>query len=234
MTRAALVHLRLVLFSARAHMSSGVIIHIGFHPGALSDMLMIAVRVVLVMVRRRRNHFLDETGGCRARRCIVVDILPAAASLLHCCVIVIDAVAVVERRRSLRWRLTIARLLMANRHVALVVVVPAAAAVVVVLTNVAHLTVIFSAHRRPCVRRLLPTPASSLYLRFFASDPPYRTRVVFAEVDAILLAVCIGGRLGGEVVVIHNIISHCIQRAHIVFHGCVVVGLNSLGSLLLD
>ena len=92
---------------------------------------------------------------------------------------------------------------------------------------------IFSAHRR-----LLPTPASGspFYLRFFASDLPYRTRVVFAEVDTILIAVSlrIGSRLRGEVVVIDNIISHCIQRAHIVFHGCIVVGLNSLRRLLLD
>ena len=92
---------------------------------------------------------------------------------------------------------------------------------------------IFSAHRR-----LLPTPASAspFYLRFFASDLPYRTRVVFAEVDAILIAVSmrIGSRLGGEIVVIHNITSHCIQRAHIVFHGCIVVSLNSLGRLLLN
>ena len=100
-------------------MRRGVIIHIGLHPGALSDVLMIAV-----LMCGRRNYLTDETGGCRARRCILVDVFP----LLHCsCVILVD---VIESRRSLRRRLTIACLLMAKRHVALEVVAPAAGVVV--------------------------------------------------------------------------------------------------------
>ena len=108
-----------------------------------------------------------------------------------------------ERPGSLRG-LTAASLLVTYGHVSLI---PA----VVILTYVTHLTLVSN-------------------FGLLTSDFPYRTGVVFAEIDAIFLAMSLVG--GGEVLVIH-IISHCIQLTHIILHSRVILSLDSL-RLLLD
>ena len=105
-------------------------------------------------------HYFLDAGRYRS---IVIDIL---AAMPHICVV---------RRRSLRRLNTPAGLLMANRHVALV------STATVFLTYVTHLTLISN------YRGVLPTVTSS-NLGFFSSYLPYRTGVVFAEIDAIFLA----------------------------------------------